>query len=309
MKLLLMILGPTSTGKSELAMAVARERNGEIVSGDAFAAYRGLDIGTAKPNAASRDAIPHHMLDVADPTEEFSAGRWVREARDAIGEIQRRGKLPIVCGGSGFYVRSLLSGLPGTEVRWPAIRSWLSDRLAAGGGPGLARMLQMLDPAYARHLDARDSARLSRALEVIFATGRPISERRAIGGEFLGDGRVVKVARRLSKEELYARISRRVEAMLAAGWAEEVAGLLRAGVSPASNSFRAIGYRELAAVERGALEYDEAREKIVRATWQLARRQRIWLSREPNLQWLTSDDPLREVLAALDLETREAGRA
>jgi tRNA dimethylallyltransferase len=291
-----LVLGPTATGKSALAVEIARRTGGEIVSADAFAVYRGLDIGTAKPSAAIRAEIPHHLVDVADPVEPFSAGRWADGARRAIEAIERRGRLPIVVGGSHFYVRALLQGLPGGPVASASLRSHLAGGWTAEGRARRKRMLDLLDPAYGARVPAGDTARLGRALEIVLSTGRRVSDR-APGAPGIPGRRLLRLALLFPKEDLYTRISRRVREMWTSGWPAEVESLLDAGVPPDAPAFRAIGYGELVRRAAGELADDEALERTVSRTRALAKRQRTWLASEPDLVTLEFDAALRRAAA------------
>ncbi len=275
------MLGPTASGKSEVAAEIARRRKGEIVSGDAFAVYRGLDIGTAKPSRRIREEIPHHLIDVADPTEPFSAGRWAREARGAIEEIERRAGLPIVAGGSHFYIRALLGHLPEGDV----VNDPLRRRLAASAltREERKRWIEFLDPIYARKVPVGDTARLNRALEILLTTGRRVSDRRPPEQPWAGRRRVVKIALQISAQDLYTRIRMRIRTMWDSGWPDEVQGLLSRGVPRTANAFRAIGYAEIADHLAGRLSEEEALARIERRTRSFARRQRTWLAAEPGL--------------------------
>ncbi len=290
------MLGPTATGKSDLAARIARRAGGEIVSADAFAVYRGLDIGTAKPPAAIRAEIPHHLVDVADPTEPFSAGRWAAGAREAIEAIERRGRLPVIVGGSHFYVRALLAGLPGEAVASPALRRHLAEGWSAEGRARRKRMLDLLDPAYGERVPAADTARLGRALEIVLATGRRVSER-VPGRSGIPGRRLLRLALLFPKEDLYTRISRRVREMWTSGWPAEVESLLGAGVPPDAPAFRAIGYAELVRRAAGEISADEAFARTVSRTRALAKRQRTWLASEPDLVTLEFDAALRRAAA------------
>jgi len=292
----ILVLGPTASGKSELAAEIARRAGGEIVSADAFAVYRGLDIGTAKPSADVRAEIPHHLVDVADPIEPFSAGRWAAEARRAIEAIERRGRLPVVVGGSHFYVRALLGGLPGEAVDSPALRRHLAGGWSSEERARRKRMLDVLDPAYGERVPAGDTARLARALEIVLATGRRVSER-APGPPGIPGRRLLRLALLFPKEDLYTRISRRVRAMWTSGWPGEVDRLLGAGVPPDAPAFRAIGYGELVRRAAGELSDEEAFERTVSRTRALAKRQRTWLASEPDLATLDFDAALRRAAA------------
>ena len=277
----LLILGPTASGKSDVASEVARRAGGEIVSGDAFAVYRGLDIGTAKPSLRERREIPHHLIDVAEPDEPFSAGRWARDARRAVEQIEERGRLPVVAGGSHFYLRALLGHLPEGEVVNRPLRDYLATpRLTR---EERKRWIELLDPLYGGKVSVGDTARQSRALEIMLTTGRRVSERLPAGPGWASRRRVVKISLQISSRDLYTRIQMRIRTMWDSGWPDEVQALLRRGVPLSANAFRAIGYREVAGYLAGELSEAEAIGEIERRTRSLARRQRTWLASEPDL--------------------------
>jgi tRNA dimethylallyltransferase len=293
---LLVILGTTGAGKSAVAHEIALARSGEIVSADAFAVYRGFDVGTAKPTPEERRAVRYHMVDVADPSETFSAGRWARDARRAVEEIARRGNVPIVCGGSGFYIEALLEGLPEGDATSPDLRAALA-RWGSGHREAARRFLEVNDPESAARIAPRNLRYVLRAIEILLSTGVPASSRRLDGGKWAERWRLVKVGLRPSREDLYARIASRVRQMLDAGWDAEVRRLLAAGISPDANGFRAIGYREVAEWVTGRSSREETEEKIVAATRALARRQRTWFARESAVEWI---EPGRAVSLALE---------
>jgi tRNA dimethylallyltransferase len=301
---LLVILGPTASGKSDVAHQVALQRNGEIVSADAFAVYRGLDAGTAKPSRDRRAEIPYYGVDVASPRETYSAGRWAREARAWIDDIHRRGRLPIVCGGSGFYISALLEGLPEGDEVDPALRA----ALAAWGRPRpktAHRFLELNDPVSARRIPPANLRYTLRALEILLTTGVRASERPLPGGGWTARWRLVKIGLRPAREDLYARIATRVAWMLDAGWANEVRRLLEEGVPVDSQAFAAIGYREVVEWVRGQADRAETEERIVAATRQLARRQRTWFARESGVEWVPPDLALPLILARVDGDESE----
>ncbi|HTO89221.1 MAG TPA: tRNA (adenosine(37)-N6)-dimethylallyltransferase MiaA [Thermoanaerobaculia bacterium] len=301
------MLGPTGAGKSELAHGVARIRGGEIVSADAFAVYRGLDVGTDKPSPERRRQVPYHLIDVADPDETYSAGRWQHEARAVIEEITARGRLPIVCGGSGFYIQALLEGLPPGEARDPVLRAALT-RWGSRNPAGARRLLRVNDPAAAGHIAPGNLRYVLRALEVLLVTGRRPSARLPGRDTWASQYRVTKVGVSPTREDLYARIARRVREMLESGWEEEVRRLLAEGYSSGANAFGAIGYREMAdAVLSGHADALEVERKIVTATRQLARRQATWFRRERDVVWMEPEGALARTLALLDTDS-ETGR-
>jgi len=278
-----LVLGPTASGKSEAALAIARAVGGEIVSGDAFAVYRGFDIGTAKPGPAARREIPHHLLDVADPAESYSAGRWALEARSVVEQIESRGAVPVVAGGSHFYIRALLGHLPGGAAADPLLREYLSQGSGRVSTVWASRVLGLLDPEYAARIGALDRKRIARAIEIMFTTGRRVSDREKGHQEWASERRWLKIVLQISRGDIYTRVRERILKMFDTGWPEEVAGLLAAGVPLTANAFRAIGYREVAELLSGGITRDEAVDRIARRTRNFVRRQATWLAREPGI--------------------------
>lgn len=306
--LLLVVVGPTGSGKTDLAHEIARSRGGEVVSADAFAVYRGLDAGTAKPTPGQQAEVRYHMIDVADPAEPFSAGRFASEARPIVEDIARRGRLPIVCGGSGFYVSALLDGLPPEPVRdaalRPALAAWAESR-----GPGAAhRFLRLNDSVSAGRIPVGNLKYTLRALEIVLSTGAPASARPVAADGWSERFRVRKLGLRPSRAQLHARIEDRVRRMLESGWDEEVRRLLEGGLSRDSNSFQAIGYREVAEWVLGRLPQGEVQERIVSATRSLAKRQMTWFSRERGIRWVAPEEGPAAAFALIsegaDEETR-----
>jgi tRNA dimethylallyltransferase len=298
---LLVIVGPTGSGKSAIAAQCALRRSGEIISADAFAVYRGLDIGTAKPSAAVRASVPHHLIDVAEPVETYSAGRWAGQARQIAEDVAARGKLPIVAGGSGFYVSALLDGLPPGELRDERLRGELSA-WGRGREQQAHRVLAVNDPVAAARIDPANLRYTLRALEILLATGRRSSERRPSADGWADRFRVCMIGIETERADLYARIASRVRRMLDEGWDGEVRRLLEQGVPLTSHAFQAIGYREVAEWVLGRAGRTETQERIVTATRRFARRQRTWFARERRVRWL---NPVEAVAAAL----REPGGA
>ena len=297
---LLVLFGPTAAGKTEIAEEVALQRSGEIVSADAFAVYRGFDVGTAKPSKQGRAAIRYHLIDVADPRETFSAGRWAAEARIAIDEIAGRGRLPIVCGGSGFYVSALLDGLPADEAPDPELRNGLVTWASARGAERAHRVLEVNDSVAASRIPLRNVRRTLRALEILFTTGARASDRLARPDEWSGKWRVIKVLIEPSRRDLYDRIDERTRRMLDGGWDDEVRHLVRSGLPLESNAFGAIGYREVARWISGRAGREETQREIVAATRRLAKRQKTWLAREREAIRVTPEEALPIILQLLD---------
>ncbi len=282
---LLALVGPTASGKSSLALEAARRLEGEIVNCDSMQLIRGMEIGTAKPGARERAEVPHHLYDRIQPDEYFSAGEYMHQARSVCREIADRGKLPIVVGGTGLYLRALLLGVFEGPQRSPRLRRRLV-RIARGGGGGhLHRLLQRRDPDAARRIQPGDRVRLVRALEVLLLTGRPIShlqpQRQPLKGFF-----VRKVALGLDRKHLYDRINARVTRMFEGGIQQEVDGLLRQGFSSQCKGFEAIGYRQTVAALQGRMTLSEAVEDTARQTRRYAKRQVTWFRKEPGLCWI-----------------------
>jgi tRNA dimethylallyltransferase len=297
---LLVLFGPTAAGKTEIAEEVARRRSGEIVSADAFAVYRGFDVGTAKPSREGPVPIPYHLIDVADPREAFSAGRWAADARIAIDDIAGRGKLPIICGGSGFYVSALLDGLAAVDAPAPDLRDGLVKWASTHGAPRAHRILEINDPGAASRIPVRNLRRTLRALEILFTTGARASSRVARPDEWREKWRVVKVVIEPSRRDLYDRIDDRVRRMLDGGWDDEVRHLVRSGLPLESNAFGAIGYREVARWISGRAGREETQREIVAATRRLAKRQKTWLAREREAIRVTPEEALPVILQLLD---------
>jgi tRNA dimethylallyltransferase len=274
------ILGVTGSGKSAAAIQIALRTGAEVVSGDAFAVYCGLDVGTAKPGKEERRAVVHHLLDVADPREGFSAGRWAELARRAVDDVVGRGRPVVVAGGSHFYLRALLKGLPAGEVRDPGIRQYLSARSSPQDRVFKKTVVDLLDPAYSGKIHLADTARLNRAVEILLATGSRVSERRGPDQAPLSRHSLRKFALQISPEDLYTRIDERIRDMWMRGWRSEVELLLRSGVPPDAPGFRAIGYPEMVALVGGRIPESTALREIGRKTRSLAKRQRTWLRRE-----------------------------
>ena len=296
---LLAIVGPTATGKSALGIALARRFGGEVVACDSTAVYRGFDIGTDKVPPGEQAGIPHHMVDVADPTEEYSAARYGREASAAIREITARGRLPILVGGTGLYYRALTRGFFPGPSRDVALRGRLERIADRRGVERLHALLGRIDPGSAARIQSRDRKRLVRALEVYFLTGRPLTEHFSETRSPLADYDVTTIALRIAPEETARRVATRVEAQFARGLIEEIRALLAAGVPESAHPFTGLVYRQALEYLHGVRDEAATRELIVRENRKYARRQLIWFRKEPNLQWIHaaggSDATEREV--------------
>ncbi len=281
----LAIVGPTAAGKSELALELALALEGEIVNGDALQVYRGLDLGTAKPSAEERARVRHHLIDVLEPRERYSAGEFARRASAAIAEIEGRGRLPIVVGGSGLYFRALFEGLSPVPPGDPELRGALRLRLVAEGLEALRRELAERDPDTAVRLAAGDTQRILRALEVVLASGRPLSSWIAEQPFGVRPFSALRIGLTLPRGILYDRIEGRVARMMERGWLQEVRGLIASGLSPELPAFQAIGYRQLCRHLLAEWSLEAAVEEIVRATRRFAKRQLTWFRKEPGITW------------------------
>lgn len=280
---LLVIVGETASGKTALAIELARRHGGEIIGADSVQVYRGFDIGSGKPRHEELAGVVHHLLDVADPDEDFDAARFVELADRAIEDVRARGKLPIVCGGTYLWVRALLHGLAAAPRAPKELRAELQREAETLGSPALHARLAEVDPRSAARLHPNDAVRIVRALEVHRTTGRALSDLQEEHGFRTVRHRARQVALRHPRHEIEARIERRIDAMLAAGWVDEVRGLLER--YPNARAMSAVGYAEVRAHLQGRLEID-LRTAIVRATKTYARRQRTWLAKAP-VEWIT----------------------
>jgi tRNA dimethylallyltransferase len=304
---LVAVLGPTATGKSALAVALATRFDGEVVNCDSTAVYRGFDIGTDKVPRAERRGIPHHLIDIVEPTAEYTAAAYARDAAAVVRDIHARGRLPIVCGGTGFYYRALTRGLFPGPGRDDALRGRL-DRIAERRGPErLHRWLRRVDPASAARIMPRDRKRLVRALEVYLLTGRPLTAHFADTAPALPEFAVVPVALQMPAGALAERLARRVDAQFAAGLLDEVRGLLARGVPPQARPFGGLVYRQVMEHLQGVRGEAETRALIVRENRHYARRQLIWFRKEPNLRWFSGPGEDLHVQVSVTRELAERG--
>ena len=279
------VLGPTATGKSALALAIAERFGGEIVNCDSTAVYRGFDIGTDKIAPGERRGVPHHLIDIVEPTEEYTAAQFARDAAAAIRDIQARGALPIVVGGTGFYFRALTRGLfpgPGADA---ALRGRLEAIAARRGVPFLHRMLRRVDAPSAGRIQPRDLKRLVRALEVFFLTGRPLTAHFADTAPPMADLQVLAVALRLPAAQISDRVTRRVDEQFDRGLLDEIRGLLARGVPESARPFGGLVYRQALEHLHGVRDEAATRALIAQENRRYARRQLIWFRKEPNLVW------------------------
>ena len=302
---IVVVAGPTASGKTALGIALAKELNGEIVSADSMQVYRGMDIGTAKATMDEREGIPHHMLDVAEPWEDYSVARYVEQAEACCRDILARGKLPILVGGTGLYIDSLISGRDFAAVDSDqGLREALSAEYDALGGEAMHRRLQEIDPERSAILHPGDKRRIVRALEVYRLTGMTITEHdrqtRALPRRF--DAAAIHLNFK-NRSALYARIDRRVDAMVEQGLFREVEGLLAAGLSPESTAMQAIGYKEVVRSLQGELSREEAVALIKQSSRRYAKRQLTWFNRDKEaLPILWEDEPDFEYARRLSTE-------
>ncbi|HWG59709.1 MAG TPA: tRNA (adenosine(37)-N6)-dimethylallyltransferase MiaA [Candidatus Acidoferrales bacterium] len=290
---LVVILGPTATGKSALATHLAQRLGGEILACDSTQIYRRFDIGTAKVSPHAREGIPHHLVDLAEPEDVFTAGDYRRRAIEVLNELRRRGKIPILTAGTGLYLRALLEGLADAPARSEELRARLRERAETRGAQYLHRLLRRLDPESASRIAPRDAQKLIRAVEIRVLARKPIAEVYGAGREPLEGWHAVKIGLLPPRDALYARINERVEAMIAAGWLNEACALAASGSSRRAKPFQFIGYSDLLEVIEGRATIDAAIKHIQQATRQFAKRQITWFRREPGIHWLSGfgDDP------------------
>jgi tRNA dimethylallyltransferase len=298
---LVVIAGPTGSGKSELALRLALASGGEIVNCDSMQIYRGFNVGTAKPSEADRRAVPHHLFDIADAAEEFNAADYARKARVVCDEITRRGKTPILAGGTFFYLRALLSGLPEMPGRDAFVRERLHRIAATPQGPSrLHRWLSRVDPTSAARIPPPDRHRVERALEVWIASGKPISSRERPGSESDVELPSLKIGLQVDRAVLVGRLDARVEEMYRTGLVDETAALLERHPRSA-RPFAAIGYKEAAAVVAGEIDRVAAILETKRRTRAYAKRQMTWLRSERNVHWVDGAEREHTFAAALRL--------
>lgn len=306
---LVVLIGPTAVGKTALSLALARRLDAEIISGDSMLFYRGFDIGTAKPTKEERAAVPHHFIDILAPEASFNVMDFQRLAREEIGRIAARGRLPLVVGGTGLYIKSLLEGYVFNETSGDRAYREKLERLAQEKGKAFVHgLLQEADPEAAARLHVNDFRRVVRALEVVSLGNEHISEQReAAGGELAYDAYVIGLRR--ERQALYARIEERVDAMLEAGLADEVRSLLAEGVPHDCPAMKGIGYREMLAYLAGSMDLPLAAEEIKKATRHFAKRQLTWFRKMPYVHWYAASQGEELLLEKICTDIRRSFHA
>jgi len=296
--LVVAILGPTATGKSALALALAERYGGEIVNCDSTAVYRGFDIGTDKLPLADRRGIPHHLIDIVEPTDEYTAAQYAREAAAAIRDILARGRLPILAGGTGFYYRALTRGLFPGPSRNPALRERLESIAERRGVEFLHRMLRRVDRDSAVRIQPRDLKRIVRAMEVYLLTGRPLTAHFADTTSPIANIAVIALGVRLPAAQISERVTRRVDEQFARGLLDEIRTLLASGIPETARPFGGLVYRQALEHLHGVRDEASTRALIAQENRRYARRQLIWFRKEPNLVWLDGPGETPTTIAA-----------
>ncbi|MCS7208559.1 MAG: tRNA (adenosine(37)-N6)-dimethylallyltransferase MiaA [Fimbriimonadales bacterium] len=305
MQPLIVILGPTATGKTEVGILLAERWNGEIVSADSSAVYRGLDIGSAKPTPEAQRRVRFHLIDVADPDEVFTAAKFRELALQAIRDIQARGKHVFIVGGTGLYIRVLLHGFslapPPTD---PEVRARWQAEVARVGAPALHARLQQIDPIAAARIHPNDAVRITRALEVYEMTGMPISQWQSQSEAELP---ALKIGLTMPRDLLYQRIDQRVDQMIACGMLEEVHRLLQKGYNPEQPALKGLGYRHLIGYIQGRVSWHEAVRLWKRDTRRFAKRQMTWFRKEPSVRWIDASQGSQKTAQLIEALLMEQG--
>lgn len=293
------ILGPTASGKSHLAIKLAKSVDGEIINADAMQIYRGLDVGTGKLKKEEWEGVNHFLLSFVEPEQSYSAGMYRKDCLKILKEIKGRGKTPIIVGGTGFYIRTLLKGLANIPPVPLILRNGLNRLISLYGKEYFYKFLQFLDPSYSKKISKNDRQRIERALEVIFYTGIPFSKFFQDETEREDLFPNIKIGLYLEREELKKRIFTRVESMIEGGWLEEVKKLLERGVPLSCQAFKSIGYREIYEVLEGKLNLSQAKEIIVKKTLDYSKRQMTWFKKEKDVFWIKAQDEELAFFSAL----------
>lgn len=296
---IVIILGPTAVGKSEVALTLAQRFHGEIVNADSQQVYRYMDIGTGKVSLTVRQRVPHHLIDIVDPDEEFNAALFRELAGKAIDDIRQRGRNAIVCGGTGLYLKALTHGLfegPGQD---PAIRQALESEIAEHGLQALYRRLEQIDPTVGSTIHLNDRQRIVRALEVFQLTGKPLSYWHGAHGFQESRFTVLQIGLKRERAELYDRINRRSEEMVRAGLLDELRNLVDRGFGLELRPLQSVGYRQMAAVLEGMLALTDGLLEMKQETRHLAKRQLTWFRRDPTIRWFHPERQAQEIISAV----------
>ena len=298
MKRVLIIAGPTAVGKTAVAERVAEKLSGELISADSRQIYKGLDVGTAKPRNSE---IPYHLIDIVTPEKRYDAAQFARDAQALIKQIYDRGKIPIIVGGTGLYIRALTEGIFEGNFRDETVREELLRRWRAG--ENLYAELMRVDPEAAKKIDPKNFVRIQRALEVYIVSGKPISYWWKTATKKPSEWKFVKIILNKERKVLYERIEKRVDEMLEAGWVDEVKKLLKSGVPENAPAFSSIGYKHVVDYIKGKLSWEQMRVQIIKATKEYARRQLIWFRKEPGAVWLdtTGKNPQEVALEVIKI--------
>lgn len=295
-KPLIVIVGPTAVGKTELSVRLAKKLDGEIVSADSRLFYRGMDIGTAKPTQVEMDDVPHHLINIAEPDDEWSLARYLPRAQHIINDIQTRGNIPFLVGGTGQYVQAIVKGWDLPKIKPdPRLRQILSEWAAEVGTNGIRSRLEVLDPDAAANIDGPNLRRMVRALEVILSSGNKFSSQKNKKGSSF---RILQIGLIRPREELYQRIDLRIDRMIEEGLIQEVQSLLEAGYSGQLSSMSAIGYKQIVTYLSGEISLDEAIRQIRSKTRKYVRQQANWFKQnDEDIHWFSAaDDPFKEIL-------------
>ncbi len=289
-KNLVIVLGPTAVGKSKIAIRLAKRFGGEIINCDSIQVYKGFDIGTDKVPPAKRENIPHHLLSIFEPSKQFTAADFVRLALKAVEDIQRRKRLPIITGGTGLYLKALLEGLFPQGKKVPSLRKKLERQTQENGLERMWEELKEVDPSYAQKIGKKDKIRIIRALEVFYATNKPLSKHFALTRSFVEDFHILKIGLKLERSVIYKKIEDRVDRMFQGGIVEEVQHLLAQGIRPDSPPFRALGYTQVLKYLKGEITLERAIELTKKETRHYAKRQVTWFRKMKEIHWFSADD-------------------
>jgi len=295
----IVICGPTGIGKTTVGIHLAEKFGGEIIGADSMQIYRHMDIGTAKPTLEERRKVPHHMVDIVDPDEDFDAAQYSERARTAIAELNRQGHLPFAVGGTGLYIKAMLHGIFQSQPVDPKIRNRLKQELEQGGSSCLYEHLKEIDPDTAGRLHPNDSYRIIRALETIESSDMSISKHHQNHGFEDEPFNTLKIGLRKDREKLYKRIDQRVDLMIQAGLVAEVKKLLAMGYSAELKSMQSIGYRHVVGFFEGRLTWDECVRTLKRDTRRFAKRQFTWFGADPQIKWYEPDQ-LDQIFATVE---------